>query len=379
MHKLIGAASRRGAGMAAGVVLAGGLVGGVLLAPGTAYASTTNTATAITSATQTATSSGTTLAVDFSVTAFGSPTSPTGSVSVSGAGGGCSATLDAAGAGSCSISGLSAGSYTLTANYGGAAGFAGSWSRPYSVRIGGGPVFTTPVFVAHSPSLSATAGQSYSYTFRAVGSPGISYSLSGPGWLHIDSYNGAVWGTVPSYGGSFTYSVTATNSAGSATAGPYTVWVARPQHNRGNVRVTTYLSCTSKVYTGQRGTCTLWVTNRGYNSASNVNAQIALPSQLRADYCNYGYYYWNYGCSISNNTASENLGTLSPGQTKSLTVVFTAKSGFSLFGWRHGWRFTVQVVGSASSNSNNWYWWFYGQRSSTSVAYVTIIPRGIWW
>ena len=40
MHKLIEAAGRRSAGLAAGVVLTGGLVGGVLLAPSAAYAAT---------------------------------------------------------------------------------------------------------------------------------------------------------------------------------------------------------------------------------------------------------------------------------------------------------------------------------------------------
>jgi hypothetical protein len=372
MHKLIEAACRRSAGIAAGVILTGGLAGGVLLTPGTAYASTTNTTTVITGVTQTSTSSGTTLAVSFSVSAFGSPTAPTGSVSVSGAGGGCSAAVNA-GAGSCSISGVSAGNYMLTANYGGATGFAQSWSRPFPCRVNGAPppVFNKPVFVADSPSLSATAGQSYSATFRAIGSPGIRYSLSGPGWLHIDPFSGSVWGTVPFYGRSFTYSVTATNNAGSATVGPYTVWVQ--QQRRFGGRVTTYLSCTSRVFTNERGSCTLWVTNRGFATTPNVTAQIALPSQLRADYCNNSFFF--FGCSISGNTATENLGTLSPGQTKQLTVVFTARTGLGIWGWHHGFRFTVKVVGSASAFGG---FPFFFNGTSYSTAYVTIIPRG-WW
>jgi hypothetical protein len=370
MHKLLAVAGRRTAGLAAGVVLTGGLAGGVLLAPGAAYASTTNTTTAITGVTQTSTSSGTTLAVSFSVSAFGSSAAPTGSVSVSGAGGGCSGAVTAGG-GSCSISGVSAGSYTLTANYGGATGFGQSWSRPYPVRINGAPppAFNKPVFVADSPSLSATAGQFYSATFRAVGSPGIRYSLSGPSWLRIDPFSGTVSGNVP-FGRSFTYSVTATNNAGSATAGPYTVWVQ--QQRRFGGRVTTSLSCTARVFTNERGSCTLWVTNRGFATTPNVTAQIALPSQLRADYC--GYYFY-YGCSISGNTATENLGTLSPGQTKQLTVVFTAKTGLGIWGWHHGFRLTVKVVGSASAFGG---FPFFFNGTSYSTAYVTIIPRG-WW
>ena len=109
--------------------------------------------------------------------------------------------------------------------------------------------------------------------------------------------------------------------------------------------------------------------------ARSVPAKIALPSQLRADYCGHSYFF-NFGCTISGNTAHENLGTLKPGQTKELTVTFTAKTGFNLWGWHRGHRFTVRVVGSATSFGN---WWFIGHRASYSTAYVTIIPRGFWW
>jgi hypothetical protein len=152
---------------------------------------------------------------------------------------------------------------------------------------------------------------------------------------------------------------------------PYRVWIKngffRPQLN-------TNLSCTRYAFTGQHGSCTLWVTNAGYSPAQDVSAQIALPRQLRADYCGYGY-FWSYGCNISGNTAYENLGTLKPGQTRSLTVVFTARTGFNLWGWHRGHRFTVRVVGSASAYNNLW---FFGPGQSFSIAWVTIIPRG-WW
>jgi hypothetical protein len=372
MNKLLAVAGRRTAGLAAGVILTGGLAGGVLLAPTAAYATTppVTTTTSIT-ASVSPTFHGATLTASVSVT----PTSnvngvPGGTVQVSGGGGGCSATLNSAGAGSCQIFNVPDGPYTLTASYAASALFGGS-SSSTSGTIG--PVFTAPVFVADSPSLSATAGQSYSADFRAVGSPGISYSLSGPSWLHIDSFSGSVWGTVPFYGRSFTYSVTATNHAGSATAGPYTVWVQQQPQRRFHSRVTTFLSCTSRVFTGTRGSCTLWVTDRGNGSVPNVTAQIALPSQLRADYCNNSFFF--FGCSISNNTATENLGTLYPGQTKQLTVVFTARTGLGIWGWHHGFHFTVKVVGSASSFGG---FPFFFNGTSFSTAYVTIIPRG-WW
>jgi hypothetical protein len=371
MHRVLGAACRRSAGIAAGVVLAGGVAGGVLLTPGTAFAATqVSTGTAIT-VTQTPTFGGATLNASVTVTpANTSNGASTGSVSVSdGAGGTCVAALtpvpgsttDAA-TGSCSITNVRYGNYTVTANYPSSTLF-GSSSDSTGVTVGSAPVFTP-----YNPSQSARPGQFYSYTFHAVGSPVIRYSLAGPFWLHINPFTGTVSGTVPNFGGSFSYSVTATNNAGSATT--RTIFV--------NVRkfvftnLSTYLSCSSRVYTGTRGSCTLYVTNKGGNSAPSVNAQIALPSQLKADYCGF---FFGFGCSINGNTAVENLGTLSPGQTKSLTVVFTAKTGFSIWGWHHGFRFTVKVVGSASSSSG---FPFYGHATSYSTAYVTIVPRG-WW
>ncbi|MGH3229308.1 MAG: Ig-like domain-containing protein [Streptosporangiaceae bacterium] len=310
---------------------------------------------------------GTTLTVDVSVTA--SSGTATGTVQVSGAGGGCSVTLNSAGGGSCNIYNLPDGNYWLTASYAGTSAFGSSASSPSTaVTIG-----RAPVFVADNPSLTAAHGQSYSYTFRAVGSPGIHYSLSGgfPG-LHINPFTGTVSGTVPNFGGSFTYSVIATNGLGAATAGPYTV---RLNHHFERANIRTFLSCTSKVFTGQRGTCTLYVTNRGFSPAPGVTAQIALPSQLRADYCGFFNFNFNFGCRIFNNTAFENLGTLNAGQTKELTVVFTARTGFNLWGWHHGHRFTVRVVGSASSFGG---FPFFQHPVSFSTAFVTIIPRG-WW
>src|SRR5580693_391483 len=127
MHNLLEAACRRSAGIAAGVILIGGLAGGVLLTPAAAYATPTPTAvsttTAITGTTLTPTFHGTTLNVAVSVTpANTSNGTPTGTVQVSGAGGGCSVTLNTAGAGSCNIYNLPDGIYSLTASYAGVAG-----------------------------------------------------------------------------------------------------------------------------------------------------------------------------------------------------------------------------------------------------------------
>jgi len=367
MHKLIGAAGRRTAGLAAGVMLTGGLVGGVLLTPGPAFADTTvGTMTAITGTTQTSTGQGNTLSVQVSVTPASGTVWPAGMVDVSAGPGSCTVDLaqqgsSATAVGGCNITNLADGNYTVTAAYQGSASFTSS-STQGKVTIAG-----TPTFVADSPPLTAMAGQGYSYTFQAKAFPPPGYALGpgSPGWLHINPNRGTVWGTVPLWVGSFSYSVTASNGFGSATAGPFTVWV-----KQASIDINTHLSCTHKVFTGTRGSCTLWVTNNGNSPAPDVTALIGLPSPLRADFC---VPFWS--CSISDNTAHENLGTLYPGQTEALTVVFTAKTGWSLWGWHRGHRFTVKVIGFAASHGDRW---LVGQRASLSIAYVTIFPRG-WW
>jgi hypothetical protein len=351
-------------------MLGAGLVGGVLLTPGTALADTTvATTTAITGTTQTLGFHQTTLNVQVSVTPASGTAWPSGTVKVSDGSGGCQLTLvqdgsKAVGVGNCDIGDLSGGTYTLTAAYEGSSSFGSSVSNPDKVTVG------APVFYADSPSLTATNGEPYSYAFRAKGDPAPGYALGSgsPSWLHIDSRTGTLWGTVPDWVTSFSYSVTATNSAGSATAGPYQVHIKRH-----HAAIDTSLSCPSKVYSGRQGTCTLSVTNAGRSSAPDVTAQVNLPSQLRALSC--GRTWWNRGCTISGNTASGNLGTLRPGQTKTLSVVFAAKSGHGIWGGHRYHTITVKVTGFAASNEG--FWGFGGQ--SYSTAHVTIVPRGWSW
>ena len=87
---------------------------------------------------------------------------------------------------------------------------------------------TAPAFTADTPPLTAAPGALYSYKFVATGTPAPTYSLStAVSWLSINSATGLVSGTVPStYTGTFLYSVKATNSVNSATAGPFTVTVS---------------------------------------------------------------------------------------------------------------------------------------------------------
>jgi len=402
MHKLIEAAGRRSTGLAAGVILTGGLVGGVLLAPAAAYAATTTTTTTVTATAQVS-------AIDVTVSV--TPTGATGRVSVSdGAGGGCSTF----GSGSCTISNVPAGTYTVTANYqGSGGGFPGqgsgggyspsSGTAPTPVTVAGGPSTpptqgppqggNAPVFTADSPP-SSVSGSSYSYQFSASNSP--SYQLVGaPSWLGIN--NGNVSGNIPNGTNSFSFSVYAWNQWGHRTIGPF--WVYFHQHqnynhhnyfNDAETNISTSLYCTSPVYNGGSGTCTLRVSNSnqnffwgpvqynnnfgqhnnfGQNFASDITAQISLPYQLKAEYCGYSYSYYN-GCHIYGNTAYENIGNLYPGQSRSLTVHFRVEPGFNIWVYDHGHPFLVIVNGSASSNSGIFN--LFGRGQSSSTAYVWI-------
>ena len=177
--------------------------------------------------------------------------------------------------------------------------------------------------------------------------------------------------SVASFGGR--YALTATYGGSSAfassTSAPDWVWVGPERHR---AVLTTDLNCTAKVFAGKQGTCALSVTNAGRFSAPDVTAQVNLPSQLRARYC--GQFWAHQDCTISGNTASEDLGTLRPGQTRTLSVVFTAKPGFSLWGWHHKHGIKVKVIGSASAQD------FEGPGAqSFSADYVTILPPGWWW
>ena len=80
-----------------------------------------------------------------------------------------------------------------------------------------------PVFTTASPPLAVAAGVALDYTFAAQ--PASAYALApgAPQWLKIDPTSGELSGTVPTGTTSFSYSVTATDAAGSATAGPFFV------------------------------------------------------------------------------------------------------------------------------------------------------------
>jgi DNA-binding beta-propeller fold protein YncE len=87
-----------------------------------------------------------------------------------------------------------------------------------------------PYFFLDSPPLDAGAKQVYYYEFGAYGVPTPTYKLDGgaPSWLVINHTTGQVGGTLPAGVTTFTYSVVASNSTGSTTAGPFTVTVPKP-------------------------------------------------------------------------------------------------------------------------------------------------------
>ncbi len=87
-------------------------------------------------------------------------------------------------------------------------------------------VAKAPTFTAAEPPASLTAGQQVSYALAASGAPAPSFAATGtlPPGLTLGA-DGVLSGT-PTTAGVFAFSVTATNAAGTATAGPFTVTVA---------------------------------------------------------------------------------------------------------------------------------------------------------
>jgi hypothetical protein len=131
------------------------------------------------------------------------------------------------GAGVCSLSGdtvtyLAPGKCVIDANQAGNANYTAAPQVSLTITVN-----QAPVFVTDSPPLTAVAGQAYSYTFAASGVPAPTYKLAAgaPSWLSINASTGVLTGTVPALllQQQFTYSVIASNAAGTATAGPFKV------------------------------------------------------------------------------------------------------------------------------------------------------------
>jgi Bacterial Ig-like domain (group 3)/Domain of unknown function DUF11 len=130
--------------VAAGLVMAGGLASTMMA--GTAFAGpiifATTTSITGTSQAQQSWSNDPVVTVKFSVTAGGGNSAPGGSVTVNVAGrsASCHASLGSnsglTSSGSCELSGLAPGSYTLQANYAGGSQMSKSASSDYSLKVG---------------------------------------------------------------------------------------------------------------------------------------------------------------------------------------------------------------------------------------------------
>jgi len=170
-----------------------------------------------------------------------------------------------------------------------------------------------PAFTADSPPTAGGVGTAYSYQFAASGTPAPTFSLSSgaPSWLAVDSSTGAVTGTPPAGTTSFSYSVTASNEAGSVTAGPFQVTVSA------KADVTAALSCPAGLTVGASGTCTLTVANNGPALATKVAAGAVVPANLTVTGC-------SDGCSQLGGALGWSLGSLPAGQSDALTISITA-------------------------------------------------------
>jgi len=256
-------------------------------------------------------------------------------------------------------------------------------------QTAGGSGTTLHVFVTVTPTSSATAWPTGTMRVSDGVGGGCNLALSqdglgstaGTGNCYIPNLGAGTYTLQASYPGD-------SNFEGSSGTDSVTVagWKnghpGGPSGPSGFSRLSTSLHCSSPVRSGARGTCTLDVTNAGSGTVQDVTGQIDLPSQLKADFCGHGWswgWFNSWGCTISGNGASENLGSLRPGQSGSVTVTFTAQSTRWLWGWGRQFREWVRVTGSAQSQG---YWnnssWF-GGNGSYSSASVEILPPRFWW
>jgi len=217
------------------------------------------------------------------------------------------------GAGVCGVSGdtvsySAPGSCVIDANQAGSTDYTAAATVRGTITVDQAPAFT-----ADSPPLTAATGTPYSYQFTASGTPAPAFTLGGgaPSWLSVNSSTGLVSGTPPAGTKSFSYSVTASSSAGSVTAGPFAVTVS----DKADIKAA--LSCPSGLTVASSGTCTLTVTNTGPALATSVVAGATAAAQLQVTGC-------SNACTRLGGVVAWKLGSLPSGQSATLTVSVTA-------------------------------------------------------
>ena len=309
-------------GICGAVLVSGGAAAALVLVPGASASGRTTTTTHVTAPATAAV--GAPFAINISVTPDSGAGTPSGRIVVWGPTSVLCRTVLSGGSATCTMSESGAGKLPLQVRYLGDVNDLPSVAS-VSVTITGGTA-GTPVFTTDSPPLTATAGGSYSYTFAASGTPAPAYSLTGaPPWMSINATSGQVTGTVPaSATGSFFYSVTATNSAGSATVGPFTVSLGTGGGGGGggtSATLLTSVSCPASVAAGGTWTCFVTVTNNGPGTAAGTALLVEMPALLPPASC-------SGGCSIALDNAQWNFGSLANGAVESVSVTFNAETPF---------------------------------------------------
>jgi len=211
------------------------------------------------------------------------------------------------------VSFLAAGSCVIDANQAGNANYTVAPTVTQTITVNQGPAFVTD-----SPPLTAAAGQLYDYTFTASGTPAPTYALASgaPSWLSIDASTGEVTGTPPSGTTSFSFAVTATDPAGTSTAGPFTVTVSTASSSA-RADISAALSCPSDLTVAGTGTCTLTVANAGPGTASMVEAGLLLPPALSEVSC-------TSSCAVHRNVFLWTLTALASGASAQFSVTVNA-------------------------------------------------------
>jgi uncharacterized repeat protein (TIGR01451 family) len=206
-----------------------------------------------------------------------------------------------------------AGSCVIDANQAGNADYAAAPQITQTITV-----YQAPAFVLGSPPLTAVAGQPYDYTFEASGIPAPAYALAvgAPSWLSVNAGTGEVTGTPPSGTNSFSYAVTATNVAGTVTAGPFAVTVAKASSN---ADISAALSCLASMTVAGTGTCTLTVANAGPAAATKVVAGVVLPPALSELSC-------TSSCTQHANVFTWSLASLASGASAKFAVTLQASA-----------------------------------------------------